>query len=184
MDTAHYAAMMADAFSKLEKLHRDREVIDGEIMKIEQLIAATANMLPDEVRDLAMQRMTVFQELNRLRDVGLTDAIRAILRQADGEWLTVTNVRDHLIKAGFDFSNYSTNPLASVSAVLRRMKPEEVESTTVDGGVAAYRWKDRTHNLAKKIALKQAMENSAKAARLPTLTDTIEAALNNALKKK
>jgi hypothetical protein len=64
------------------------------------------------------------------------------LKAAYGDWLTVTNVRDRLNKAGFDFSTYSSNPLASISAILRRMKPEEIESTVADGGVAAYRWKN------------------------------------------
>jgi hypothetical protein len=145
MDNANYMTVVMDAFSKLEKFYCDRESIDGEIMKTEQFIAAAANMLPDNARDLAIRRIEVLQELYRLRDAGLTDAIRAILKTAAGDWLTVTNVRDRLSKAGFDFSSYSANPLASISAILRRMKSEEVETTLVDGGVAAYRWKDTSH---------------------------------------
>ena len=140
MDDSHYLTLIEDAFTKLEKLQRDRESIEAEVMKLEQLIAATANMLPDDVKNVIMLRITNLRELFRLRDVGLTDAIRTILRQADG-WLTVTNVRDRLVSLGFDFTEYSTNPLASISTTLRRLKPEEVDTSTVDGGVAAYRWK-------------------------------------------
>lgn len=136
-----FLTLITDAFEKLEELQRARETIEAETMKLEQLIAATANMLPDDVRTLVMQRMEMLRELSRFRDVGLTDAIRSVLRQGSGDWLTATNVRDRLLSLGFDFTAYSTNPLASISTTLRRMKPEEVETTTVDGGVAAYRWK-------------------------------------------
>jgi hypothetical protein len=141
MDVTHYIAMMQDAFTKLEQLYVERESIDSEIMKLEQLIGATANMLPAEVQDLASKRIAVLQELYRVREAGLTNAIRATLRGAAGDWLTVTNVRDQLIKAGFDFSTYSTNPLASISAILRRLKSEDVETRAIENGVTAYRWK-------------------------------------------
>lgn len=163
MDNADYMAAITDGFSKLEKFYSDRESIDGEIMKIEQFIAAAANMLPDNVRDLTIKRIAVLQELYRVRDAGLTDAIRTILKTAKGDWMTVTNVRDRLSKAGFDFSSYSANPLSSISAILRRMKSEEVDTTMVDGGVTAYRWKDTSQlNLSPeflKAAMKGALKN-------------------------
>jgi hypothetical protein len=142
VDDTTYIAVMNDALSRLDKLYVEREAIDGEIMKAEQLIAATANMLPDNVKDLAIQRIEILQQLHRVRDAGLTDAIRAILKKFHTDWMTVTKVRDHLTRAGFDFTSYSSSPLASISAILRRMKAEEVEIKLVDGGVSAYRWKD------------------------------------------
>ena len=158
MDDASYIAVMTDAFSRLEKFYADRESIDGEIMKAEQLISATANMLPDNVKDLAIKRIEVLQELYRVRDVGLTDAIRTILKKSQGDWMTVTNVRDRLNKVGFDFSSYSANPLSSISAILRRMKSEEVETRFVDGGVTAYRWKDTGQLKFSPEFLKAAMK--------------------------
>jgi len=171
----------------LENLQRYRESIEAEAMKLEQLIAATANMLPDDIKDMVMLRMTNLQELSRLRDVGLTDAIRTILRQAPGDWLTVTNVRDRLINRGFDFNDYSTNPLASVSTVLRRMKPEEVETATVDGGVTAYRWKQPSQTEKAEAIRKAKLRGSlADLAVLPPPPpiDTIEDALGWVFKKK
>jgi hypothetical protein len=158
MDNAKYIAVISDAFLKLENLYQDRQSIDGEIIKVERLIAATANMLPDEPKDLALRRIAVLQELYRLTEVGLTDAIRSVLKAAYGDWLTVTNVRDRLNKAGFDFSTYSSNPLASISAILRRMKPEEIESTVADGGVAAYRWKNTKQLIQFMKAAAKAMD--------------------------
>jgi hypothetical protein len=153
---------MNDAFSRLEKFYAERESIDGEIMKAEQLIAATANMLPDKVKDLAIKRVEVLQQLHRLRDAGLTDAIRTILQKFHGDWMTVTNVRDHLTRVGFDLSSYSSSPLASISAILRRMKAEEVETKMVDGGVVAYRWKDTGQLKFSPEFLKAAMKATLK----------------------
>lgn len=185
MDAADYLILVNDAFEKLEKFQRDRESIEAETMKLEQLIAATANMLPDDVKNVVMLRMKNLQELSQLRDVGLTDAIRTILKQAAGDWLTVTNVRDRLINLGFNFSNYSTNPLASVSTTLRRMKPEEVETTTLDGGVAAYRWKRLVERIqeARENKAFLAMQEALGRKKAP-LADVIEQSLNAALKKK
>jgi hypothetical protein len=162
MDIADYMAAITDGFSKLDKLYSDRESIDGEIMKTEQFIVAAANMCPDNVRDLTTRRIEVLQELYKVRGEGLTDAIRAVLKAAHGDWMTVTNVRDRMSKAGFDFSSYSSSPLASISAILRRMKSEEVETRLVDGGVTAYRWKDTSElNLSPEF-LKKAMKEMLK----------------------
>lgn len=185
MDDSHYLTLITDAFSKLENLQRDREAIEAEAMKLEQLIAATANMLADDTKSVVMLRLSNLRELSRLRDVGLTDAIRTILKQRAGDWLTVTNVRDRLISLGFDFTEYSTNPLASISTTLRRMKPEEVEVTTVDGGVAAYRWKRPT--LTEKMeAMRKAKSHSAYSAMLPSqpIVDDIGNALDGVFKNK
>ena len=162
MDTAEYMAAISDGFSKLQKFYSQRESIDGEIMRTEQFIAAAANMCPDKVRDVTIKLIEAYQELYRVRDAGLTDAVRAILKTAKGDWMTVTNVRDRLNKAGFDFSSYSSNPLSSISAILRRMKEEEVETTMVDGGVTAYRWKDTGElNLSPEF-IKAAMKGMLK----------------------
>ena len=155
MDTPNYIAVAVDAMNKLEELQRKRDAIDAEALKLEQLVIATANMLPDETKSLLLRRMEILQALTQLREGGLTDAIRAILQAAPGDWLTVTNVRDRLISAGFDFSRYSTNPLASISTTLRRMKSEEVETTTMDG-VAAFRWKQPSQ-AEKAEAVKRAI---------------------------
>jgi hypothetical protein len=142
MDTATYVGLLSQAFNRLEELQRQRESLDAEIMKLEQFISATANLLPDDQRDLAMRRMETMRELQRVRDSGLTEAIQIVLKSA-GDWLTTAQVRDKLISLGFDFSLYSTNPLSSISTILRRMKSEELETRTTNDGATAYRWKNR-----------------------------------------
>ena len=49
-------------------------------------------------------------------------------------------VREALLAASFDFSNYTSNPLSSIHTTLKRMVPDElVTETRSDGQV--YRWK-------------------------------------------
>lgn len=141
MTKTDYMSIVSTALENLKKLQDQRGTIDVEIAKLEQFITATANLLPEEKRQLVIDTMESIQELYRLRETGLTDAIRAVLRNSAGKWLTVANVRDHLVSARFDFSSYTANPLASISTTLRRMKSEDIETTNVDGSVTAYRWK-------------------------------------------
>jgi hypothetical protein len=184
MVDTNYFGIVKNELEKLKRLHDQRLATDGEIVKSETFISAAANLLPESERTLVLDALETLQELYRLREVGLTDAIRGILKSSPGQWFTAANVRDRLISLGFDFSGYTANPLASVSTTLRRAKSEGIETTNIDGGVTAYRWKGTTDDMAKIEALKQALGNRAKSARIPTLTDTIEAALTNALKKK
>ena len=123
--------------------------MDIEIAKQEQFVYATANFLPDETRQLATEKIRLIQDLTRVRDAGLTDAVRAVLA-AEGGWLTATQMRDRLNSYQFDFGSYMTNPLASVSTTLRRMKPEDVEIGTRDG-VTAYRWKHKANTFADML---------------------------------
>src|SRR5262249_30273560 len=74
---------------------------------------------------------------------GLTEAVKDALKLAtiSRGFVTATQVRDHLLKAGFDFSRYSSNPLASVNTTLRRFKADEIETSETESGVTCYRWR-------------------------------------------
>ena len=148
-DTPDYLNLVIAAIEKIEKLHKERETLDIEIAKQEKFVYATANFLPDEARKLATERIRLIQDLARVRDAGLTDAVRAVLA-AEGGWLTAAQMRDRLNSYQFDFGSYMTNPLASVSTTLRRIKPEDVEIGTRDG-VTAYRWKHKANTLADML---------------------------------
>jgi hypothetical protein len=156
-DKSEYIALANAAIERIEKLYEQRETIDAEVMKQEQFASAIANFLPDYERSLVIRRIENIQALQRVRDSGLTDSVRIVLGNAE-DWLTTTQVRDRLLALGFDFSLYSTNPLASVSTTLRRMKPDDVEMKTNQDGITIYRWKD--NRTAKKLAaMQQALAN-------------------------
>ena len=153
MDTNDYFEVAIGAMKKLDALRAQRETIDAEVVKLEQFVAATANLLSDEHKNLVLQKLELTQELSRVHERGLTDAVRVILRSTE-EWLTTTNIRDRLLNMGFDFSDYSSNPLASVSTVLRRLPSDEVERKSVEG-VTVCRWKE-----TPMPSLKQLVEKS------------------------
>jgi hypothetical protein len=134
-----YLKLVEKEFYKLEKLQRQRNDLDVEIAKSKQFIAATANMLDDEERESVLTAIAVIEQVEKIAEAGLTEAIRSVLKKNYKEWLTVTKVRDQLKSAGFDFSGYKSSPLASISTTLKRFKSEDVETAEIDG-VAAFRW--------------------------------------------
>ncbi len=139
MSEPDYKALLEVTFTKLVELVRQRSDLDAEVGRLTQFIHATANMVPDEERKEILGRMAGFLRSHASSDASLADSIRRVLRECRPEFLTVAQVRDRLMASGFDFTGYVSNPLASVSTTLARMKRSEVEMKTIDG-VAAYRW--------------------------------------------
>ena len=138
MEPIDYKILLENIFQKAEQLLQVRDSTEIEIAKLNQLFCATLNMVPLDQRVVFKNRMA---EIGAIKDSGLNEGIRNVLLAADG-WMTCTMVRDMLLKIGFDFSSYGSNPLPSICTALRRWKPEEVEPGKVNG-VNAYRWKRR-----------------------------------------
>lgn len=130
-----YKSILTDTFLKIGHWVQIREGAEIEIAKLKQFYYATLNLVPESER-VEFQKQV--DELGVLDD-GLSDAIKNVLLAADG-WMTTAMVRDKLRRMGFDFGKYESNPLASIGTILRRWKPEEVETAQVEG-VNAYRWK-------------------------------------------
>jgi hypothetical protein len=132
-----YVQLVKASVLKLGELTRQRDELEAQIAKLNQFISATLNMLPDEERE----RLQVKIDFIDARNLGLTDAVRKVLQHAPRHaWVAGTEIRKTLIEAGFDFSEYTSNPLASIYAVAKRFKPQEVETDVIDG-VRAFRWK-------------------------------------------
>lgn len=135
MSEIDYKAILNQALAEFTQLLRDRRDIDWRLAQKEQFIRATVNMLPDEDKQIWV---LLLDDLSH-EPATLSEAIRNVLQRSSKKTLTAAEVRDALKKNGFDFSSYTTNPLSSVHAALKRMKPEEVEMETIDG-VMAWRW--------------------------------------------
>jgi hypothetical protein len=148
MTDTDYKAILDDAFIKLGLALQRRDEAEIEIAKQRQFILATMNMVSDEERQSFRERLIEIIQRSDTRSAGLTEAIRKILQAPGRKWMTVTEVRTHLVNSGFDFSGYTANPLASISTTLRRMAPNEAETTTVQG-VTAYRWKVKPARMAE-----------------------------------
>jgi hypothetical protein len=137
--------MLKGALSEVGMLSKQRNEIDSKLFKLRQFIYATVNMLPDTERNVYQAEIAQLAA----QMGSLTDSVREILRLAAqrNSYFTAAEVRDQLVKAGFDFSGYTSNPLASVNTILRRLKGSEVE-VTKRNGIAAYRWKAQIGQLS------------------------------------
>lgn len=133
----YYKEILARALVELSELLAQRQELELKVAQKEQFIRATLNFLPDTQR--FAYESTLADYLSP--ELGLSDSIRSVLKSAPKKWHTATEVRDALVKAKFDFTSYSSNPLASIHAALKRLKPDEVERTENDG-VMAWKAKD------------------------------------------
>src|SRR5260370_39514875 len=141
MNTPNYLDIVDHIMNRMSEIMRQRTDRDVESARLVQLLHATINMLPDNEKGPILQKWHEVFEVQVNQEISLSDSIRKILHEAPREWMTVKSVRERLLSLGFDFSGYMSNPLASVSATLVRLKDKkEVETTTVEG-VATYRWK-------------------------------------------
>jgi hypothetical protein len=141
MNDVDYKSIVNDAVLKLGLAVQRRDQAEIEITKLRQLISATVNMLPEQERAAFDRQIDEVLKADKAKSSSLVQAIRAMLQATSrNKWLTVSQMRNCLVTSGFDFSDYQSEPLASVSTTMKRMKPEEVETTSIEG-VTAYRWK-------------------------------------------
>ena len=139
MADTEYIEALAKHLATWAGLAEKRAQLDAELAKLRQLIHATLNMLSDEER----RKYSVAFESMGAPQLGLTDAICRILETAT-DWMTAVEVRDELVNSGFNFDSYTSNPLASVHTVLKRLFPEKLEPRERgQTGSVEYRWKAR-----------------------------------------
>lgn len=164
MNETDYSKVLGETLGKLGNIGSEIERLEIEAAKLRQFFSATLNMLPDNERAEWLELFQNLTELAKAKETSLKDAIHNVLRQAYPTYLTAANVRDRLQTAGFDFSYYKSNPLASVSTTLRRFDTNEVESTQVES-VTAYRISEyymrKVRALARKLADSPAMPRLA-----------------------
>jgi len=159
MASSDYNEVLGDALLKLGAIVRKRQELEVEAAKLRQFIGATIHMLPDNDRTAFLKWYKDTVKAHEIRSAGLTDAIRDILYKRRKEWFSATEMRDALAAVAFDFSGYTSNPLASISSTLARLAPKEVECAR-PGGVAAYRWRN---NKANRSRMKKRQEGAIEA---------------------
>lgn len=148
MTDADYSQLLADKFREFGRLLGERDRINVEIAKLKQFLFATINMLPDQERSAFREELAKLSEQSDAHSAGLTDSIRRVLNNAYPKYLSVSEVRDRLHDFGFDFTGYTSNPLATVGTILRRMVPKEADVTESEG-ISVYRRKQIARRTAK-----------------------------------
>jgi len=78
----------------------------------------------------------------------LSDAVRLALQTSSGA-LSPVQVRERLVALGYDTSKYTTDFLATLHTVLKRLhQHHEVEAIALPGGKTGYKWITETDKLA------------------------------------
>jgi hypothetical protein len=106
------------------RVARELAEIDREVAKLSMKVVSLATLTDDAPKDIA-----VSETLKAVSNIGLTDAVRSVLR-ASGDWMTPKEVRDRVLKLGLDLSKYQ-NPLASIHTILGRLD-KEVEVSAIE----------------------------------------------------
>ena len=117
---------------QLEQLIAQREILDRQISGIKQSIAGLA---------LYKGETNPGQRGEFDKDpIGITQAIRDVLRFAPSMQMTAMTIRDQLVGRGFNFSHYSSNPLSAINSILKRLDGVEAKKSIGPDGKAYYRW--------------------------------------------
>jgi hypothetical protein len=136
---SEYEAIFTAHIKKLYELRRQEQKIRAEIASVSEMIKASFSLMSDEERNKFMDTMQAALEQLVKEERGLTDAIRNLLESRPREWFDAVKVRDKLVKDGFDFSGYTSNPLASIHTVLKRFKRTDVKVRKNAVGMKEYR---------------------------------------------
>jgi hypothetical protein len=167
---------LAKAKTKLDQLVSDRTKIEKEIIdwkRVVDSLTVVSEESPDELP----------ADVNLDERLGLTmkftDGVRKALQFTNGS-LTAPQIRDQLVKIGFDFSKYKQE-LVPLHNTLKRLEEQgEVESVrNAQGQITGYKWIDE---------IEQALRAASRRRYPPTVPppprgDEIEDTLRQATKR-
>jgi hypothetical protein len=152
MDDVAYLDILEKALFKLGKLIDERDRMELEIGKLQQFLTATHNLLSDDAQKKFESKWQPVADKLNILGKSLKEAVLRALLSASPDWQSSTDVRDRLQAMGFDFSSYSSSPLASVSTTLRRLKEaNEVQFKNLEG-IGLYRVQPRPTSLQPPVA--------------------------------
>jgi hypothetical protein len=130
-----YWKMFTELMERRARLTRQRDEAEVELAKMKQLIVAVFALLSEDQQKANQQAIDDMEA----ESAGLQDAIKLVFSTHAGEWLTASDVRDHLNDMGFDFRQYKANPLASIGTTLKRIADTGYVETTSGGSGTLYR---------------------------------------------
>jgi hypothetical protein len=139
MDAADFAKTWHDLMAEKMRLFDQRTGLETELFEVRKKISHLTEVI-DNLAPLAGLGYTSDGDLSQL---GLTDAMRSVLKNSD-ERLSAQDLRRLLVEKGYDLSGLSA-PMASIYKILSRLTedPGEVEREKEEGRVY-YRWKQET----------------------------------------
>lgn len=127
-----YRKTLEAARADLANLLAEQKRINEKISKLAPVIQYLAQLC-DEPIGSDVESMALGP------DLGLTDAIRNVLRAASGRAVPPTEVRDLLAHSRFNLGKYA-NPLPPIHNTLKRLKDNKEIEEVETGSGKAYRW--------------------------------------------
>jgi hypothetical protein len=127
---------MTEAIQQYRELVKQKDKIEIRLWLLGRFIRATAGILPDEDRPRVEKKIASMFG----RAPGVTEAVQMALRSHRGKWMSAPAIRDYLKEMGFDFSNYTGNPLTSIHIVAQRIHEVQANGS---GDEKSYRWKGK-----------------------------------------
>ena len=135
METVDYHKTWSAIYAERGELLSRRTELENELVEIRNSISHL-----DEILDHLAPLAGLAVDGKSIAKLGLTDAIRAILR-AKGERLSPQDIRQRLVDdEGYDLSSL-TAPMASIYKILNRLAiAEEITRDKTEDGSVFYKW--------------------------------------------
>jgi hypothetical protein len=143
MDDTIFEAALIQVLNRLRALAEEKEQLDRRRAEVDRemaVVRAKAVALNDWINEEPPSDSPLGRLLKQFEEMGLTDACREVLKGSK-EAMTPTEVRDALVRMGYDLKKYK-NALASIHTILKRLGSSNGVWTTVrqrDKKVA-YKW--------------------------------------------
>ena len=127
--------IVAKLRGRLRELCKQRDFIEAQLVQVNLALSSLVRLIADE-----KERKEIESEIDsaRRKPGGLTESISETLRQTHHS-LSANDVRRSLVDGGFDLSEYS-QPLATISATLRRLAASGRVEATRQGRNVTYKW--------------------------------------------
>jgi len=114
---------LVDAFLVLRSLEEDwhgtkmrLNSLEKEIAKLRFKMISLSTLVEEEFSEDS----DVGETLRQIKEMGMTDAVREVLKASDDS-LNPTQVRDKLVRAGYELDRYS-NPQSLIHTTLKRLE--------------------------------------------------------------
>jgi hypothetical protein len=128
---------LTNLMAERETLDEKREVLHQRIMKLRSAVRGLADLC--DIEDIEEEHRALFPDEWADTDVGLTDAIRQVLRSHQDAYLSPVFIRDRLADVGFDIKTHK-NILASIHTVLKRLQRQGEVAPWSREGRTTYKW--------------------------------------------
>jgi|ERR1041385_2906138 hypothetical protein len=136
-DHSKLEVAVKQAMSKMMSLFEKERATHAEIIKLQTFVNASLALLPYSERKVLEHTLNAISAQSRR--TSLTNSIQHIFEANLHMALTTIDIRNALNRLGFDFSQYRSNPLASITTTLRRMvEKETVGRVEAPDGSTAY----------------------------------------------